>query len=129
MRFDVNICRTSTASKTVRVEAANPKEAQEKALDAAGDEDYGSCVIEYDFDASDATPAEDDEPMRTYTYDDLAADIAKLTAEQRQQPVRCLEPYDDPACLAVVSLAVATAKVTSGDGEVLLKEGEVYLQS
>ena len=67
--------------------------------------------------------------MRPYTYDDLAKDIARLTAEQRNQPARFLEPYDEPACPAVISLAVATAKVMGSDDEVLLKEGEVYLQS
>ena len=66
--------------------------------------------------------------MQTYTYDDLANDIARLTPEQRQQPVRCLEPYDDSACLAVVSLAVATAQMENDDA-VLLEEGSVYLQS
>ena len=66
--------------------------------------------------------------MQTYTYDDLANDIARLTPKQRQQPVRCLEPYDDPACLAVVSLAVATAQMENDDA-VLLEEGSVYLQS
>jgi hypothetical protein len=67
--------------------------------------------------------------MTPYTYDDLAKDIANLTDEQRQQPVRLLEPYDDPACLEVVSLAVATAQVENGDDEVLLDKGDIYLQS
>jgi len=66
--------------------------------------------------------------MQTYTYDDLTNDIARLTPEQRQQPVCCLEPYDQPAYLAVVSLAVAAEKVKN-DGAVLLEEGSVYLQS
>jgi hypothetical protein len=67
--------------------------------------------------------------MRPYTYDDLAKDIANLTEEQRRQPVRFLEPYDEAACLAVVSLAVATARAKDGDGNVLLDTGQVYLQS
>ena len=67
--------------------------------------------------------------MRPYTYDDLAKDIGKLTEEQRRRPVRFLEPYDEPACLAVVSLAVATASAKDGDGNVLLDTGQVYLQS
>ena len=129
MLYEVNICRTSTATRTIRVEAANPEEAEQKALEVAGDEDYSGCVVEYDFDASDATPVEDDEPVSSYTYDDLAADIAKLTPEQRRQSVRFLEPYDEPACPSVASLAVATAQVTGDDDEVLLREGEVYLQS
>jgi hypothetical protein len=62
-------------------------------------------------------------------YDDLANDIADLTPEQRKQPVRLLEPYDEPACLGVVSLAVATAQARNGDEEVLLDEGDIYLQS
>jgi hypothetical protein len=67
--------------------------------------------------------------MRPYTYDDLAKDIANLTEEQRRQPVRFLEPYDEAACLAVVSLAVATARAKDGDCNVLLDTGQVYLQS
>jgi hypothetical protein len=67
--------------------------------------------------------------MTPYTYDDLAKDIAKLTEEQRTQPVHFLEPYDEAACLAVVSLAVATASAKDGDGDVILDEGQVYLQS
>ena len=67
--------------------------------------------------------------MNRYTYDDLAKDIAKLSPEQRMQPVRCLEPYDEPACLAIVCLAVSTAETRNGDGEVLFDEGDVYLQS
>jgi len=66
--------------------------------------------------------------MTPYTYDDLAADIAKLTPELRQQPVRVLEPYDQPACLSVVSLAVSTAR-KENDGVLLLDEGDVYFQS
>jgi hypothetical protein len=129
MLYEVNICRTSTASRTIRIEANSAEEAEEKALERAGDEDYAGCAAEYCFDADGVTPVEDDnEPMPSYTYDDLASDIAKLTAEQRRQPARFLEPYDEPACLAVVSLAVASEEVIS-EGEVLLKEGEVYLQS
>ena len=67
--------------------------------------------------------------MRPYTYNDLATDIAKLNPEQRRQPVRCLEPYDIPACLTVVTLAVSTARTMNGDDELLLDEGDVYLQS
>jgi hypothetical protein len=67
--------------------------------------------------------------VRLYTYNDLAADIAKLTLEQRQQTVRLLEPYDQPACLAVISVAVSTAQTKDDDGELLLDEGDVYLQS
>ncbi len=67
--------------------------------------------------------------MRSYTYDDMAKDIAELTEEQRRQPVRFLEPYDEAACLAVVSLAVATAPTKDDDGDVLIGEGQVYLRS
>ena len=67
--------------------------------------------------------------MRPYTYDDLASDIAKLSAEQRAQPVRLMEPYDDAACLSVESLAVSTAQTKSDDGDLLLDDGDVYLQS
>ena len=67
--------------------------------------------------------------MNHYTYDDLAREIAALTPEQRCQPVRCLEPYDEPACLEVVSLAVSTAETKGSDDDVLLDEGDVYLQS
>ena len=67
--------------------------------------------------------------MNPYTYNDLAADIAKLTPEQRRQPVRLLEPYDQAACLTAVSLAVSTAQTKDDDGELLLDEGDVYLQT
>jgi hypothetical protein len=67
--------------------------------------------------------------MNPYTYGDLANDIAKLSTEQRRQCVRLLEPYDDPACLAVVSLAVSTAKTKNDEGDLLLDEGDVYLQA
>ena len=67
--------------------------------------------------------------MAEYTYERLAKDIAELTAGQRRQPVRFLEPYDEAACLAGASLAVATAPAKDGDGNVLLDEGQVYLQS
>jgi hypothetical protein len=79
--------------------------------------------------AQAAEHAEEEKAVASYTYDDLANDIAKLTPDQRKQPVRLLEPYDDAACLAVVSLAVATDQVANDDDEVLLDEGQVYLQS
>ena len=67
--------------------------------------------------------------MRPYTYDDLAKDIGKLTEEQRRQPVRFLEPYDEPACLEAGSLEVADERIEVEDDEVLVREGDVYLQS
>ena len=64
--------------------------------------------------------------MTAYTYEDLAKDIAALTPEQRTQPVRCLEPYDDPACLEVSGVEIAKEDITV-DGEVVLREGEAHL--
>ncbi len=61
MLYDVSLTRTSTASLTIRVEANSAEEAEEKALEAAGDEDFSGCVVEYDFDADGAEPVEDDD--------------------------------------------------------------------
>jgi hypothetical protein len=137
MLYDVNVSRIATATLTIRVEAASKDEAEGKALEEAHDTDFTGCVVDYDFGVGGATEAKTQDKSRTheekkmnpYTYDDLARDIANLTPEQRRQAVRLLEPYDDAACLAVVSLAVATDRVTCGDDEVLLDEGQVYLQS
>jgi hypothetical protein len=40
--FDVRVSRTVTAFRTIRVKATNAKEAKEKALDCAGDYDFGT---------------------------------------------------------------------------------------
>ena len=64
--------------------------------------------------------------MGAYTYDDLAKDIAALTPEQRRQPVRVMEPYDEPACLTVAGLEIADEDKEI-EGETVLREGEVHL--
>jgi len=87
MLYDVSICRTSTATRNIRVEAANAEEAEAKALEMAGDEDFGGCVVEYDFDVAGSTPVngeeEDDEPEP-----DLASD-----------ETRCPDPGDGTCAL------------------------------
>ena len=50
MFFDVGVLRTVTATRYVRVEADSKEEAEGKAMDMAGDEDWGGCVTDYDFD-------------------------------------------------------------------------------
>jgi hypothetical protein len=54
MLYDVNVSRISTATKTIRVEADSPEEAEEKAVEQAHDEDFTGCVVEYDFECSGA---------------------------------------------------------------------------
>jgi hypothetical protein len=61
-----------------------------------------------------------------YSWDHLAAEIASMPPELRAQPVRVMEPYDEPACLEPSGIDVCKENVEV-DGEVVLKEGEVYL--
>jgi hypothetical protein len=134
MLFDVNVSRISTATLTIRVEAGSKDEAEEKALEEAHDTDFTGCVVDYDFEVGGATEAKVQDTSRTheeqktnpYTYDDLARDIADLTPEQRRQPVRMLEPYDEPACLTVAGLEVA-GEDREVEGETILHEGEIHL--
>jgi len=66
MLYDVSVCRTSTATRNIRVDAASAEEAEAKALEIAGDTDFTGCVVEYDFDVAGSTPVDgdgkDDEP-------------------------------------------------------------------
>jgi hypothetical protein len=59
MFYDVSVSRIQTATKIIRVEADDPDAARGKALEAAGDEDFGCCVTEYDFDADEAVEVAD----------------------------------------------------------------------
>jgi hypothetical protein len=134
MLFDVNVSRIATATLTIRVEAGSKDEAEEKALEEAHDTEFTGCVTDYDFEVGGATEAkaqdtsrtQDEQKMNPYTYDDLARGIADLTPEQRGQPVRMLEPYDEPACLAVAGMEIA-GEDKEVEGEVILHEGEVHL--
>lgn len=62
-----------------------------------------------------------------YTWEELAADILRLTPEQRRQPVRFLEPYDEPAMLGGSQLIVSPDTLLGEDEEVLAEKGEVYV--
>ncbi len=59
MRFTVTITRTSVASKDIEIDDATivtSKQAVRKALDEAGDEDFTSCVVEYQFGCDGVSP-------------------------------------------------------------------------
>lgn len=45
--WEVQVCRTATAFRTIKVIAATETEACDKAIDAAGDEEFGSGEAEY----------------------------------------------------------------------------------
>jgi len=57
MLFDVNVSRIATAALTIRVEANNKEEAEEKAMEEAHDTDFTGCVVDYDFEVGGATEA------------------------------------------------------------------------
>ena len=59
MFYDVGVLRTVTATRHIRVEANSRDEAEEKAVEQAGDEDWNGCVTEYDFDVTDIVEATD----------------------------------------------------------------------
>ncbi len=52
MLFDVPVNRISTARKTVRVEADNLEETRKRAMEAARDENFSGCIVEYEFEAT-----------------------------------------------------------------------------
>lgn len=66
MLYDVNVTRISTATKTVRVEADNREEAEERAVERAHYEDFTGCVVEYDFECSGALEATDQDTSRLH---------------------------------------------------------------
>jgi hypothetical protein len=59
MLYDVGVLRTVTATRYIRVEANSQEEAEEKAVEQAGDEDWNGCVTEYDFDVITIVEATD----------------------------------------------------------------------
>jgi hypothetical protein len=61
MLFDVPVNRISTARRTVRVEADNLEEAEKKALEAAREENFSGCCVDYDFEAA-GSPVEVADP-------------------------------------------------------------------
>ncbi len=94
MLYDVSVTRTSTASLTIRVEADDPNAARELALELAGDQDFSGCVVDYDFDADDATEVKDenttDSPDETVpegndTADETAGEVS-LASEEKPCP-------------------------------------------
>jgi len=48
--YEVKVCRTAYAFHTIKVTAASPEEAEEKALDEAGDHLYSEKSSEYTLD-------------------------------------------------------------------------------
>ncbi len=64
MLYDVNMTRISTATKTVRVEADNREEAEERAVEQAHDEDFAGCVVEYDFEVGGIVEAKGQDTSR-----------------------------------------------------------------
>ena len=65
MFYDVGVLRTVTATRHIRVEANSREEAEEKAVEQAGDEDWNGCVTEYDFDVTTVVEATDQDTSRT----------------------------------------------------------------
>ena len=104
-----------------------PKEAIRKNLEADDGFTSPNSDITVTVHELDLPLPERKEKVR-YSYDDMAAEIASMPAELRAQPVRVLEPYDEPACLEPSGIDIADHDVEV-DGEVVLKEGEVYLET
>ena len=48
MKYDVSITRIGYAHTNIEVEASNEQEAQEKAIDMAGDCDFSECDADYE---------------------------------------------------------------------------------
>ena len=61
MLFDVPVNRISTATKTIRVKADSLEEAEEKALEAARNEEFSGCIVDYEFEAA-GSPVEVADP-------------------------------------------------------------------
>jgi hypothetical protein len=62
--YDVGVLRTVTATRYIRVEANSQEEAEEKAVEQAGDEDWNGCVTECDFDVTAIVEATDQDTSR-----------------------------------------------------------------
>ena len=60
MLYDVSVTRTSTATRTIRVEADDMESDRGAALELAGDTDFTGSVVEYDLDANDAVEVKDE---------------------------------------------------------------------
>jgi hypothetical protein len=94
MFYDVSVTRTSTATRTIRVEADDMESARGAALELAGDQDYSGCVVEYDFDANEVTEVKDentpdcaDETMpEGYGVADETAGDVNLASEEARCP-------------------------------------------
>ena len=94
MLYEVSVIRTSTASRTIRVEADNPESARGKALELAGDTDYTGCVVDYDFDADGAVEVSDgnslgsgdESALDNYDASNETADEVTLASEEARCP-------------------------------------------
>ena len=58
MIYDVSVSRISTATKMIQVEANSRREAEERAVESAHDEDFSGCVTDYDFDVNGVVEVE-----------------------------------------------------------------------
>ena len=54
MIYDVSVSRISTATKMIQVEADSRRDAEERAVALAHDEDFSGCVTDYDFEVNGA---------------------------------------------------------------------------
>ena len=54
MIYDVSVSRISTATKMIQVEADSRRDAEERAVELAHDEDFSGCVTDYDFEVNGA---------------------------------------------------------------------------
>jgi hypothetical protein len=95
MFYDVSVTRTSTATRTIRVEADDMESARRAALELAGDQDCSGCVVEYDFDANEVVEVKDenaqpdcsDETMpEGYDVADETAGEVNLASEEARCP-------------------------------------------
>ena len=58
MIYDVSVSRISTATKMIQVEADSRRDAEERAVELAHDEDFSGCVTDYDFEVNGAVEVE-----------------------------------------------------------------------
>ena len=131
MFFDVGVIRTVTATRYIRVEADSREEAENKAVDQAGDEDWDGCVVDYDFDLCgdtkevadlDTPPGFKPEPVEQCVFcgKELPRDMAQV-ADEGWHP--CYwegdKQQDGPACPACLAKYCVLEQES---GEFLLKE-------
>ncbi len=87
MKFTVTITRTSVASMDVEIDdptITTSKQAVRRALDEAGDQDFTSCVVEYEFGCDGVSPDDgtwDEWDQDPDDFDDDPADQIMRVAE------------------------------------------------